>query len=131
MPSFDARPFGEAMETMKEINVVITRSFFIALFLGNAAAAAILIGIGMYDMNAAGAWPMIAGGAAYLLGAFLVTIVFNVPRNKALAAMAPDEPIAAKALWNDYREEWTRWNSIRAGACIISTVLLAASLLYK
>jgi len=49
----------------------------------------------------------------YFLGTFLVTIVFNVPRNNALAAVAATSSEGA-ALWADYLTAWTKWNHLRA-----------------
>lgn len=38
---------------------------------------------------------LLAGGAFYLVGTFLVTVVFNVPKNNALASVAPGEAESA------------------------------------
>jgi uncharacterized membrane protein len=130
MRSLAARPANEAIETMNEINTVIVRTLFIAVFLGNAAASAVLMVAGLLDADRPGSWLMIGGAAAYLLGSFLVTIVFNVPRNNALAAISAKDPDVATPVWNAYLTEWTRWNHVRTVACILSTVLLAGSLVY-
>lgn len=132
MPAFDARPENESMELMKEINTVIVRTLFIALFVGNAAASVVLIVFGLLSLEVPGTLYYIIGAAVYLFGSFLVTIVFNVPRNNALAAaVSGDEPIAAKAVWAVYRREWTFWNSVRTLASILSTILLAAALVQR
>ena len=131
MPVLGTRPWRESIEAMKQINEVIVRNPFIALFIGNALAALVLIGTAIFDLQRPGAWFTLSGAAAYLLGSFLVTLVFNVPRNNALAAVSSDDSAAAEGVWNDYRREWTLWNHVRTVACILSTILLATSLLYR
>jgi uncharacterized membrane protein len=53
----------------------------------------------------------------YLAGSLLVTMVCNVPRNDALARVAPDDPAAA-GLWAEYLSRWTAWNHVRTAASL-------------
>jgi uncharacterized membrane protein len=53
----------------------------------------------------------------YVLGTFLVTMLFNGPRNDALAAVAATSPEGA-AQWADYLIVWTRWNHVRTIAAL-------------
>jgi uncharacterized membrane protein len=131
MQSLSARPEKEAIAVMREINAVIVRTFFIAVFLGNAIACVVLIISGALDTTRPGVWLVISGAVFYLVGSFLVTIVFNVPRNNALADVSLDEPTVYGPFWKDYLAEWTWWNHIRTAACILSAILLAGSLLYR
>ena len=131
MPVLGARTATESIAVMNKINEVIVRTSFIAIFLGNAFASLVLIGIGIFDFRRPGSWLVIAGAAAYLIGSFAVTMIFNVPRNNALAAVPVDEPDARDAAWNKYLLEWTTWNHVRTVACILSTLLLTVSLLYR
>jgi uncharacterized membrane protein len=59
------------------------------------------------------AW-IVAGGALYFVGGFVVTFRFNVPMNQRLDEM----DFLAKATedyWrSSYLPSWTFWNSIRA-----------------
>jgi Anthrone oxygenase len=48
----------------------------------------------------------------YLVGTILVTMVFNVPRNNALAVLAPSSPEAAR-LWAAHLSTCTAWNHVR------------------
>ncbi len=66
---------------------------------------------------------LLPGALTYLVGCFLVTIVFNVPMNDALAALAPDAPDRA-ARWAGYLAEWTTWNHIRTAAALAASALL-------
>jgi uncharacterized membrane protein len=73
-----------------------------------------------------GAALRLGGGLAYLLGAFLVTIVANVPRNDALAALDPGS-VNAAAEWMRYLSEWTTWNHVRTAAALAAAALLTVS----
>ena len=131
MPVLGTRSSNESIAVMNRINEVIVRTSFIAIFLGNAFASLVLIGVGIYDLERPGTWLVIAGSAAYLFGSFAATMIFNVPRNNALAAVSLDDKNNSDDVWAGYLREWTRWNHVRTAACIVSTVLLAASLLYR
>ena len=43
---------------------------------------------------------VLAGAVLYLVGAILVTVIFNVPRNDALARVNPSS--ASASLWSEY-----------------------------
>ena len=55
--------------------------------------------------------------------AFLVTLLFNVPRNEALALVDSTGPDADSA-WERYALEWTRWNHVRTLAAFAASVYL-------
>jgi uncharacterized membrane protein len=63
----------------------------------------------------------------YVVGTFLVTILFNVPWNNALAAVAVDDPGAAN-VWARYRVRWTAWNHIRTAAALVAAGLFTLAL---
>ena len=70
---------------------------------------------------------LLAAGAVLGVVAFLVTMVANVPRNDALAALDAGDPAAAAA-WAAYRRSWTVWNHVRVLAALAAAVLLALAL---
>jgi uncharacterized membrane protein len=70
---------------------------------------------------------LIAGTGFYIFGTVVVTGVFNVPRNDALAAVDPASPDAAK-LWADYLVTWTLWNHVRTIAALIAAASLTIGL---
>ena len=72
---------------------------------------------------------LLVGGALYLVGSLLVTVVFNVPKNEALASVAPADPDGA-GLWADYLASWTLWNHVRAVASLASLSSLILGLCY-
>jgi uncharacterized membrane protein len=117
------------ISAMNAINVDIVRSLFMPLFLGSTLASAALAVMAMLRWGEPGAMPMLAGGVLYVAGMFVVTMVFNVPLNDALAAAHPSSPEAA-SLWARYLKDWTFWNHARtvasAGACVLFIAALAA-----
>ncbi len=129
MQAFAARPAGEAMNAMKEINVVILRSPFMAIFFGTALACAILLVYSLVYPVSTGSYLVAAASGVYLVTNILVTGMFNVPRNNRLAKTESDD-LMAGAVWDEYLESWTRWNHIRTVGGILSAIMFAGSLLY-
>ena len=74
-----------------------------------------------------GATAMLAGGLVYVIGMFVVTMIFNVPLNNALAAADPASSEAA-ALWARYPETWTWWNHVRTLASTAACALFIAAI---
>jgi uncharacterized membrane protein len=72
---------------------------------------------------------MFVGSALYLVGSFLVTIVFNVPRNEELAKFAPDDPYNASR-WAGYVATWSPWNHVRAAAALAAAASFSVALVY-
>jgi uncharacterized membrane protein len=62
-----------------------------------------------------------------LVGSFLVTMVFNVPRNEHLARLDPTSSQAAE-YWLVYLREWSLWNHVRSIASIASAICCAGAL---
>jgi uncharacterized membrane protein len=62
------------------------------------------------------------------VGTFGVTVVANVPRNDALAALDADSA-GAVAAWTRYLAEWTAWNHVRTPAALAALTPLMLSLL--
>ncbi|MPY87505.1 MAG: DUF1772 domain-containing protein [Luteitalea sp.] len=70
------------------------------------------------------------GSVLYLVGAVLVTMLFNVPRNSALAVLAPSNP-AASNFWVGYLSTWTAWNHVRMIAALGAAVLFTVALCFR
>lgn len=58
-----------------------------------------------------------------------MTIVFNVPKNEALAPVAPEDPGAAR-LWTGCVSRWTAWNHVRTAASLGAAVSFSMALGY-
>lgn len=108
---------ASGISAMNAINAVILRSPFMPLFFGTTLASLALVGIALFRWGEPGAAVMLAGGLLYVVGMFVVTIVFNVPLNNALTAVDPGSPEGA-AIWSRYLREWTFWNTVRTAASI-------------
>jgi hypothetical protein len=76
--------------------------------------------------QSAGAVYQLVGCALYLVGTILVTILFNVPRNDALAAVEAGSADGA-APWAQYVPGWTAWNHIRAAAALAAAAALTVA----
>jgi uncharacterized membrane protein len=115
------------ISAMNAINVDIVKSLFIPFFLGTTLASAVLAIIGVLRWGEPGSALMLVGGLVYVLGMFLVTVVFNVPLNNALAAVEPSSSESA-TLWTRYLKEWTFWNHVRTVACVAASALFIAAI---
>src|SRR6187551_1617212 len=82
-------PAREGMAAMNSINVVVINPLFLTVLLGTAVACVLVIISALVRWHNPGAIWLLVGGALYLVGSFLVTAVFNVPKNNALAAVDP------------------------------------------
>ena len=114
---------------MNAINIAIVQSLFMQIFLGSTAASAALAVIAVLRWGEPGAMAMAAGGVVYVLGMFVVTVIFNVPLNNALAAADPASHEAA-SLWARFLTDWTLWNHVRTvsstAACALFIAAIAA-----
>ena len=72
---------------MQSVNVLAVNSWFLAAFLGTAALCVVTMVAAAVQLHEPFALFLLLGGLAYLVGCFLVTVVFNVPMNNALAAL--------------------------------------------
>lgn len=125
MTAFGRLGQAAGIAAMNAINVDIVRSLFMPPFLGTTVAGAALVVMGTLRVSEPGAVSMIAGGGLYVIGMFVVTMVFNVPN--ALAALQPSAPEAG-AVWAAYLKDWTFWNHVRTVASVVASGLFIAGL---
>ncbi len=114
---------------MQSINVAIINPVFLSVFLGTAVGSALVIIASLLRWRYPGSICLLVGGALYLVGSLLVTVVFNVPKNEALASVTPADPRGA-SLWADYLSAWTAWNHVRTFGAIAGAALLTIGLSY-
>jgi uncharacterized membrane protein len=114
-------PSAHGVSAMQTINLVVINPLFLGAFLGTAAACVILLVLSLLNLGTAGSVMRVAGSLLYFAGTFLVTVLFNVPRNNALAAAVPESAEAA-ALWREYLSQWTAWNHVRMLAALGAAV---------
>jgi uncharacterized membrane protein len=123
-------PSAEGIAVMQSINVAIINPVFLAAFFGTAAACVSVMIASLLRRHDPGALYLLIGGALYLVGTFLVTFVFNVPKNNALASVRPANAESA-SLWTDYLSKWTAWNHLRAAAALAAAASLTIALCYR
>jgi uncharacterized membrane protein len=122
-------PPGEGISAMQSINVVVLNPWFMTAFFGTAAACVLASISSLLRWHEPGAAYAFASGVLYLVGTLLVTIVFNVPRNEALAVLAPTDPNGA-SLWAGYVASWTAWNHVRTAASLAAAASFSIALVY-
>jgi uncharacterized membrane protein len=120
-------PAPQGIAAMPSINVTAVTPGFMTTLFGTA-----LLSIGL-AIAALSRWPvpgatyLLAGCALYVVGAILVTMLCNVPRNSVLAALDPGSADAAR-IWPGYVVEWTAWNHLRAAAALAAAVCFILAL---
>ena len=111
----------QGIAAMQSINRTILNPLFFVAFLGTAATSILLAISLLWRWQQPGAVYLLAGSLLYLVGAILVTIVFNVPMNEALETVEP-ESVEAANLWTRYLTNWTAWNHVRTVASFLGAV---------
>lgn len=112
---------------MQSINVTVLNPIFFIAFFGTALLSVILAGVALLRFGESGAFALFAGGLLYLGGIILVTMIFNVPMNEALARIDPSSA-AGTELWATYLDRWTAWNHVRSITGIIASACFILAL---
>jgi uncharacterized membrane protein len=127
MQALGKLPPEQGIAAMQSINVVIINPWFLGVFFGTAVACLVLIAASLLRWHDPRAAYRLLGGVLYVAGVILVTMLFNVPRNDALAARAASSREAAE-YWLTYLSSWTAWNHVRTLAALAAAVLFAIAL---
>lgn len=112
---------------MNSINSAILRSLFMPIFLGSSLASLILVGVGLLRWSRPGSAEMLGGGTLYVVGMFMVTMMFNVPLNNVLAS-ADAASARGSETWSGYLRRWTAWNHVRTLASTGALALFIAAI---
>lgn len=120
-------PAPHGIAAMQSLNTVVINPWFLGVFIGTAAACALLVAAALLAWQEPGAMLLLVGALLYFAGTFLVTMFFNVPLNDALAAVGP-ESSAGASLWTRYLSTWTNWNHVRTIAALAASALLTIAL---
>ena len=113
-------PASQGIAAMQSINVVVINPVFLGVLFGTAVLALILGFGAIWNLADPRAMWIMAGTGLYVIGTVLVTMVFNVPLNNALAAVDPASSEGA-AVWADYLRTWTNWNHVRTLAALAAS----------
>lgn len=113
----------QGIAAMQSINITAIDPLFMTALFGTAAACIFLAVSSLLKWHQPGAAYLLVGSLLYIIGTVLVTIVFNVPLNDALAIVKPDSTEGAN-LWARYLTNWTFWNHVRTIAALAAAALL-------
>lgn len=129
MRGLDAIPAAHAIVAMQGINATVRNWVFAPAFFGTPITA-VMTGallVGLHHRRAA--LLMFLAATLYIAGAFLPTLLVNVPMNEALATVtAPTDPQAADRLWREYSGPWTWWNTLRTLFSSVSLLLVGSAI---
>lgn len=116
---------SEGVNAMNAINVTVITPSFMIVFMGTTLLCVALAIWSLTSLGDPHAWLVLAASLVFVIGCFGVTMVFNVPLNDRLAAVSGPE---AEGLWRTYLSVWTRWNTVRTAAPLISLALFVLAL---
>ena len=120
-------PSEQGIAAMQSINVTAVTPGFMTGFFGTTIAciAVAISAIANWDQTVS-IW-LLVGAGLYLVGVFMMTAAYHVPRNNALAATSP--PAAdAEGVWSRYLTEWTRWNHFRTISSLAAATALTIAI---
>ncbi|MDI2132039.1 DUF1772 domain-containing protein [Yinghuangia seranimata] len=120
-------PAKDAVGVMQAINTSAITFAFLSVFMGTTVASAGLAVWSFVDWNSDYSGYLTAGAGLYLVGSFLLTGGYHVPRNEALDKVTAGTPEADR-MWAAYLTDWTRMNHVRGLASIAAAALLIAGL---
>jgi uncharacterized membrane protein len=109
-------PDAKGISAMQAINKAAPSPMFMTALLGTAVVCVGLAILTLTRLDQRAAWLQILGSGLYL-ASVLLTIVYHVPRNDALAHVDPASAGVAYT-WRHYVTGWTLWNHVRAVACL-------------
>ena len=118
------------VEAMQVINREVYRWVFMSLFLGMAVVSLVITGYAALNLDGPAIALILMSGLVYFVGCFCVTVFFNVPMNEALAGMNFTSEAAQDYWTGTYLPRWTRWNTVRTVACVLSAAMLLVGLLW-
>ena len=127
MNALAQQPPASGIATMQSINLTVINPWFMTVFLGTGATCLFLAISSVLKWHQPSASYLLIGSLLYLVGTVLVTIVFNVPLNDALAIVKPESTEGA-SLWAKYLINWTFWNHVRTIAALIAAALFTIGL---
>src|SRR5680860_835378 len=112
---------------MQAITAAIKKPVFLVVFFGTTALCAVLAGSALLHWGAPGACYLLAGTLFFLMGAFPVTMLRNVPLNNQLTAVAPDTK-EGRDLWKRFQASWGMWNHVRTVTALLASASLIMAL---
>jgi uncharacterized membrane protein len=127
MPALARLQPAQGIAAMQSMNITAINPLFMLALFGTAVACLFLGVFALLKWHQPSSVYLLVGSLLYLIGSILVTMVFNVPLNDALAAVKPDSTEGAN-LWAKYLTNWTFWNHLRTLRSSAAATLLTISL---
>lgn len=110
---------ADGIAAMQAINITVITPLFIGILIGLAPLCLLLGGWALLTWSDPGSVFVLAGSVLYLVGTLLVTIVFHIPMNDALAVVDVQGEGAVEH-WHHYVARWTAWNHVRTIAALLA-----------
>lgn len=130
MPRLATLPEADGITAMQRFNREAVQPPFMIVFFGTAVASVWkIVDVVTKEQRTTAEWLGAAGGALYLAG-FILTVVYNVPRNRALDLVTPGTAQASQ-VWAKYLNEWTSANTVRAVMSAVGAVALGAGTVFS
>ena len=127
MKALASLPPAQGVAAMNAINVMaVTFAFMLSLF-GTGLLCVVLAVWALTEWGEPFAPHLLAGSLLYVVGVIGVTMVFNVPRNNALARVEPASA-AGERTWERYVREWTAGNHVRTVAGLAAAAALTIAI---
>jgi len=126
MPGLRRLPPEHGAAAMQAANRAILNPLFLAVFLGTTLLCLLVAVAAPFSGRDGAAW-LVVGGLLEVVGAFVVTMVVNVPLNNRLDTVDPAS-VEGGRVWTEYLARWTAWNHLRALASTAATAALAVGL---
>ena len=111
MKALGRLPAAEGISAMNAMNKTAPTPLFMLALFGTAVVSIALSAVALRHLDQRWAVYMLTGTALYLV-CLILTAVYHVPHNDALALVDPAGPGAAHA-WAQYLSPWTAWNHVR------------------
>ncbi|NNC42303.1 MAG: DUF1772 domain-containing protein [Acidimicrobiia bacterium] len=133
MPGIGTLPDRDFLRGFRVMDRVIQdgHPLFMAAWIGSVLAVVATAVLGVLQLEGSERVLAVAAAAVYLLGVQLPTAAINIPMNNKLQSLeleAMDDAAMSSARL-DFEERWNRWNTIRTGLGVVTTVLLLILLL--
>jgi len=120
----------EFLNAMQNINREVQNPIFFTCFFG----ALIMLFITCFLHYTHNSFMfLIVATLVYLIGAFLVTVLANVPLNNKLELfdISSSTEITAKQMRNVFEKRWNFWNNIRTASSILSLLFVILTCIQK
>ena len=119
-------PTADGISAMNAINKAAPNPLFMLALFGTGAVSIALSVVALGHLDQRWAVYLLIGTALYL-ACIVLTIVYHVPRNNALALVDPAGPGAAHT-WAQYLSPWTAWNHVRTVTALAGSTLFIVAL---